>query len=130
MYINCALITVASGSSQQSYKSIQKQTPDFPPMFIANINGYITKENVDIRFPQLGSIVKHKGQMNNLLGEGELPCTGTPTFSALAAIKSTIPDSAIGVFGGTVSSPTSSALARIPSSVSSCRALRRDQDHR
>ncbi|KAJ5651579.1 uncharacterized protein N7484_005302 [Penicillium longicatenatum] len=52
MYMNCAPITVASDSPQQSYKSIQKQRPNFPPMFIANINGCITKENVDIRFPQ------------------------------------------------------------------------------
>ncbi|KAJ5365311.1 hypothetical protein N7517_008197 [Penicillium concentricum] len=121
MYMNCAPITVARGSSQQSYKSIQNQTPDFPPVFIANINGCITKENVDIRFPRPGSIVEHNGQINNLLREGEPPCTGTPTFSALAAIRSTIPDFAMDLLGETVSSSTSSALARTPS----CRALRR-----
>lgn len=126
MYMNCAPITVASGSSQQSYKSIQKQTPNFPPMFIANINGCITKENVDIRFPQPGSIVEHNGQLNNLLREGEPPCTGTPTFSALAAIRSTIPDFAKGVLRETVSSSTSSAFAR----TSSRGALRRNYDHR
>ena len=126
MYMNCAPVTVASASSQQCHKSIQKQTPNFPPMFIANINGCITKENVDIRFPQPGSIVEHNGQMDHLLREGEPPCTGTPTFSALAAIKSTIPDLTKGVLGEAVSSTTSTALARIPSSVSSCRALRRN----
>lgn len=95
-------------------------------MFIANINGCITKENVDIRFPQPGSIVEHNGQMDHLLREGEPPCTGTPTFSALAAIKSTIPDLANGVLGDIVISPASSALARIPTSVPSCHALRRN----
>ncbi|KAJ6134749.1 CAZyme family AA11 [Penicillium sp. IBT 18751x] len=130
MYMNCAPITVTSGSSPQSCKSMQKQTPNFPPMFIANINGCITKEGVDIRFPQPGSIVEHNGQPNNLLQEVEPPCTGTPTFTALAAIGSNIPDASKSVLGETGSSSTSSTLARIPSPVCPCRALRRNSDYR
>jgi hypothetical protein len=75
---------MASASSQQCHKNIQKQTPNFPPMFIANINGCVTKENVDIRFPQPGSIVEHNGQMDHLLREGEPPCTGTPIIGKYA----------------------------------------------
>lgn len=128
MYMNCAPITVTSGSSPQSCKSMQDQMPNFPAMFIANINGCITKEGVDIRFPQPGSIVEYNGQPNNLLQEFEPPCTGSPTFSALAAIGSNIPDAAKSVLGETVSSSTSSTLARIPSACS-CRALHRNSDH-
>jgi hypothetical protein len=128
MYMNCAPITVTSGSSPQSCKSMQDQMPNFPAMFIANINGCITKEGVDIRFPQPGSIIEYNGQPNNLLQEFEPPCTGSPTFSALAAIGSNIPDAAKSVLGETVSSSTSSTLARIASACS-CRALHRNSDH-
>ncbi|KAJ5776727.1 uncharacterized protein N7511_001738 [Penicillium nucicola] len=123
MYMNCAPITVANGSLQQS-KDVQKQTATFPSMFVANINGCITKENVDIRFPQPGSIVEHDGQMDHLLREGQPPCTGTPTFGASAVIQSSIPDVTDGMLGETVSSPDSSALDRTSSSISSCRVLR------
>ncbi|KAJ5330490.1 CAZyme family AA11 [Penicillium atrosanguineum] len=130
MYMNCAPITVTSGSSPQSYKSMQDQTASFPPMFIANINGCITKEGVDIRFPRPGSIIEHNGQPNNLLQEVEPPCTGTPTFTALAAIESNILDAARSDLGETISSSTSSALPRIQSPACSCRALRRNSDYR
>ncbi|KAJ5742372.1 uncharacterized protein N7511_011391 [Penicillium nucicola] len=129
MYMNCAPITVASGSSQQP-KDIQKQTPTFPPMFVANINGCITKENLDIRFPEPGSIVEHNGQMDHLLREGEPPCTGTPTFGASAAMQSSIPDPTKRVVEETDLSPNLSALARIPSSICSCHVLRRNCGHR
>jgi hypothetical protein len=40
-----------------------------PPIFIANVNGCITRENVDIHFPWPGSIVEYNGDM--LPGQGK-----------------------------------------------------------
>ncbi|KAI9923708.1 hypothetical protein ASPWEDRAFT_699551 [Aspergillus wentii DTO 134E9] len=84
MYMNCAPITVTGGSSKRSNDeaSIQKRSSNFPPMFIANVNGCTTKENYDIRFPNPGKYVQKLGDAKNLLPKGQSACTGTPKFGA------------------------------------------------
>ena len=59
MYMNCAPITVTRNSLERSSETV-KHSSDFPPMFVANINGCTTREGVDIRFPQVGSVVEYK----------------------------------------------------------------------
>ncbi|CAG8890739.1 unnamed protein product [Penicillium salamii] len=83
MYMNCAPITVANDSPSNSSDDTPKQSPAFPPMFVANINGCITRENVDIRFPWPGSIVEYNGDRNNRPQESEPVCSGNPTFSPI-----------------------------------------------
>ncbi|KAL4888587.1 hypothetical protein BDV59DRAFT_188219 [Aspergillus ambiguus] len=80
MYMNCAPITVTSGSaSKRSTETVEKRSSSFPPMFVANVNGCITQEGVDIRFPQPGDDVQI-GTDSYLAEVGSTACTGTPTF--------------------------------------------------
>ncbi|CAG8879445.1 unnamed protein product [Penicillium salamii] len=81
MYMNCAPITVANDSPSNAFDDTPKQSPAFPPMFVANINGCMTRENVDIRFPWPGSIVEYNGDRNNRPQDSEPVCSGNPTFS-------------------------------------------------
>ncbi|KAJ5099695.1 hypothetical protein N7532_006696 [Penicillium argentinense] len=83
MYMNCAPVTVTSGSKKRAPeedKVIEKRTANYPPMFVANINGCTTKEGIDIRFPQPGGNVQYLGRTANLAPEGQDACTGTPSF--------------------------------------------------
>lgn len=85
MYMNCAPVTITGGSSKRSDQAekvpfIEKRTANFPPMFVANVNGCTTKEGIDIRFPQPGSDIQYLGSPSNLAPAGEPACTGTPTF--------------------------------------------------
>lgn len=84
MYMNCAPLTVTGSSSKRDEvpkeKTVEKRSANFPPMFVANVNGCTTKEGVDIRFPNPGSIVEYAGDKSNLAAEGSQACTGTPTF--------------------------------------------------
>ncbi|KAF7588856.1 hypothetical protein BBP40_005073 [Aspergillus hancockii] len=96
MYMNCAPLTVTGGSSkrdevpveeseaeeEKDVQAIEKRAASFPPMFVANVNGCITKEGVDIRFPNPGSEVTYGGSPGNLSPEGSSACTGNPTFGA------------------------------------------------
>jgi hypothetical protein len=83
MYMNCAPITVANDSPSNSSDNTPKQSPAFPPMFVANINGCMTRENVDIHFPWPGSIVEDNGESRNRPLEGEPVCIGNPTFGSI-----------------------------------------------
>ncbi|KAJ5958197.1 uncharacterized protein N7479_005347 [Penicillium vulpinum] len=80
MYMNCAPITVSGGASKRSPAEIERRTASFPPMFIANINGCMTQEGIDIRFPQPGDYLERDGEPANLAKEGAPACTGTPTW--------------------------------------------------
>ncbi|KAJ6168107.1 hypothetical protein N7497_000950 [Penicillium chrysogenum] len=84
MYMNCAPITVANESPSNSSDNTPKQSLAFPPMFIANVNGCITRENVDIHFPWPGSIVEYNGDSKYRPQEGEPVCTGNPTFGPIS----------------------------------------------
>jgi hypothetical protein len=107
MYMNCAPVTVKSASSSKrseeiEVKAVEKRSSTFPPMFVANINGCTTSENVDIRFPQPGDVVQYLGEPSNLAEEGAAACTGTPTFGSAG-------DSATGTNSGSGSSGSGSA---------------------
>lgn len=82
MYMNCAPVDVKKGASKRGadIETVEKRSTNFPPMFVANINGCTTKESVDIRFPQPGDSVERDGQESNLAPEGQSACTGTASF--------------------------------------------------
>lgn len=83
MYMNCAPVNVTARSGTSSNKrdeqstSLSKRT-DFPDLFVANINGCMTKEGVDIRFPDPGPSVEYAGEPSNLQPLGQPACTGGP----------------------------------------------------
>ncbi|KAL1983498.1 hypothetical protein VTN96DRAFT_10319 [Rasamsonia emersonii] len=87
MYMNCAPVNVLPASSTPSNKrdateekqstSLSKRT-NFPDLFVANINGCMTKEGVDIRFPDPGDSVEYDGDPSNLQPVGQPACTGGP----------------------------------------------------
>ncbi|PWY86474.1 hypothetical protein BO94DRAFT_448528, partial [Aspergillus sclerotioniger CBS 115572] len=103
MYMNCAPLEVESSSSKRSVVA-EKRSSSFPPMFVANINGCETPNNVDIRFPQPGDDVVYEGEPSNLAPVGAAACTGTPTFGAAG-------DSSSGSSGSGSGSSGSSASA-------------------
>ena len=82
-YMNCAPVTITGGGSSkreaEAEADLEKRSADFPPMFVANINGCTTKEDVDIRYPDPGKYVEYLGNPSNLAPEGP-QCSGTPTF--------------------------------------------------
>ncbi|KAJ5609379.1 hypothetical protein N7528_009946 [Penicillium herquei] len=123
MYMNCAPVTVkASSSSKRSenaavqdtepVEKVEKRSSSFPPMFVANINGCTTSENVDIRFPQPGDDIQYLGEPSNLAQAGSAACTGTPTFASAG-------DSATGTNSDSSSSSSSSGSASSSGSGSS-----------
>jgi hypothetical protein len=123
MYMNCAPITVTGGSSKRSAQELEKRAADFPPMFVANVNGCMTQESVDIRFPQPGDDVEHNGQPANLAKDGAEACTGTPAFGGSGGTASSGSDSGAGSSGsdstgsdstGSSSPPTESAPTEAP----------------
>ncbi|KAJ5267309.1 CAZyme family AA11 [Penicillium angulare] len=75
MYMNCAPITITGLPANGS-----QTRPSFPPMFIANINGCNTTENVDIRFPHPGNALEYNGDPAKLAPLGLPACTGVPLF--------------------------------------------------
>ncbi|KKK12855.1 hypothetical protein ARAM_005422 [Aspergillus rambellii] len=84
MYMNCAPITVTTGSSSKRSegKEVKKRALDgYPDMFIANINGCQTAGNKDIRFPVPGDVIEYLGKPANLIGEDVNVCDeGSPTW--------------------------------------------------
>ncbi|BDD58783.1 hypothetical protein MPDQ_001308 [Monascus purpureus] len=116
MYMNCAPITVTGGSSKRSADvdtQFDKRSSSFPPMFVANINGCTTKEDVDIRFPNPGDDVAYLGEPSNLAPEGQPACTGTPTFGGAG---DTAGASGSSPSGSSSSGSGSSSAASVPSS--------------
>jgi len=59
MYINCAPITVTKPPLEQ-YSKNPINISFFLSIFVANINGCITKEGIDIYFFESGNIVESK----------------------------------------------------------------------
>lgn len=120
MYMNCAPVTVKSASSSKrseeaEVKVVEKRSSTFPPMFVANINGCTTSENVDIRFPQPGDVVQYLGEPSNLAKVGAAACTGTPTFAS-AGDTATGTNSGSGSSGSTSAAVTSAPAASAPAS--------------
>lgn len=96
MYMNCAPITVTGGSGKRdddanegegegeessSGNNVEKRDgAEFPPMFVANVNGCTTPESKDVRFPNPGKYVDRLGKPQQLAPEGQPACHGKPTF--------------------------------------------------
>lgn len=81
-YMNCAPITVVGGSSKREVeqpKALEKRS-SFPNMFVANINGCMTTEGYDIRFPNPGDALEKLGDPKNLQPAGQPACKGTPSW--------------------------------------------------
>ncbi|KAE8147036.1 hypothetical protein BDV25DRAFT_41102 [Aspergillus avenaceus] len=117
MYMNCAPLTVTGSKSKrdevpelpQNKSSIDKRATSFPPLFVANVNGCLTKEGVDVRFPNPGDNVEYAGTASNLQAEGSQACTGTATFGAdgiSAGASGSSPSGASGSGSGSGSSAT------------------------
>lgn len=120
MYMNCAPVTITGGSSKRSDQAekvprVEKRTANFPPMFVANVNGCTTKEGIDIRFPQPGGDLQYLGEPSNLAPESEPACTGTPTFGGAGDTGSNSSGSGSG--SGSSAAP-SSASTETPSAAS------------
>lgn len=115
MYMNCAPVTVTSASSKRSVSertpTVEKRSANFPPMFVANVNGCTTTEGIDIRFPQPGDVVEYDGEPANLAPEGSAACTGTPTFGGSADSASGSSDSSSSSSSSSSSGSESSAAA-------------------
>lgn len=82
MFMNCAPLTIlpkdTAGiptSNKCQFCGTTDVSHKFPPMFIANINGCVTSEMEDIRFPFPGDIVEYKGDPANLAPAGKPACT-------------------------------------------------------
>lgn len=85
MYMNCAPITITdsvSSSKRSRSAGIEKRSPEtFPPLFIANINGCLTKESYAIRFPNPGNTVDYLGLEGNMIGRDDDVClSGSATW--------------------------------------------------
>ncbi|KZZ90988.1 Chitin-binding, domain 3 [Ascosphaera apis ARSEF 7405] len=118
-YMNCAPITV-QGASKKRYMplSAQKETStpitkrdDLPEMFIANINGCMTKEGIDVRYPDPGSSVEFAGKPQRLMKVGETVCSPNPHGPGVLAGNGQTPIAGGGGGGGSSggSSPSPSA---------------------
>lgn len=120
MYMNCAPVTVTSGSSKRNVPIVEKRTANYPPMFVANINGCTTKEGVDIRFPQPGADPLYLGAVANLAPEGDAACTGTATFAGDGTTSSGSSSSGSSSgSSGSGSESSSTAAASAPTETSS-----------
>ncbi|KAJ5636225.1 uncharacterized protein N7484_009538 [Penicillium longicatenatum] len=85
MYMNCAPITITESSSSKKRSestAVEKRTTDeFPPLFIANINGCITEEMYDIRFPNPGDTIEYLGPSDHLIATDADVCySGSATW--------------------------------------------------
>ncbi|OXV07505.1 hypothetical protein Egran_04729 [Elaphomyces granulatus] len=83
MYMNCAPINVVAASKKRDapssdvpVTSISKR--DFPSLFVANINGCMTKAYFDVRFPNPGTSVEFDGTPSNLQPAGQPACVDGP----------------------------------------------------
>lgn len=118
-YMNCAPVTI-TGGSKRSYQGFEQRSTEelatnstkslakrasFPPMFVANINGCITKESVDVVFPNPGSSCTKGGNAANLAKTKG--CTGTAKFAGEGNTAGSSGDS--GGDSGSGSETTSSA---------------------
>jgi hypothetical protein len=79
MYMNCAPITITGGSTKRSEVSALEKREEFPPLFIANINGCKTPELSSIRFPNPGNDVESFNEAN-LISAANVCKEGSPTW--------------------------------------------------
>jgi hypothetical protein len=144
MYMNCAPITITeSSSSSKGFGSAEMEETsleDLPPLFIANINGCLTRELYDIRFPNPGNTIEYLGPDERLVGLDDNVCFtgsaawGTEGYSATgdsvlsAKVSSSTKFSAITAddkpsttAGSTAESPASGSLsANVANYITKC----------
>ncbi|PGG96083.1 hypothetical protein AJ79_09740 [Helicocarpus griseus UAMH5409] len=123
-YMNCAPITVTGGKKRR-YTPTPPSKPvnsvslakrdELPEMFVANINGCMTKEGVDIRFPEPGPSVDLFGVLSNLISPGEPACTPSDGSAGPIAGEGGAPGSYNPGSGGSGGSSPSSSPAPTPS---------------
>ncbi|KAJ5976455.1 hypothetical protein N7481_010162 [Penicillium waksmanii] len=106
MYMNCAPITVTNAPLDPPSRNVA-DAPAFPSMFVANINGCMTTEGVDISFPEPGNFVESKRQVEKRPEESGPVCVGFPRFGGSAASESAKPVMATAYIPKTNSGPTS-----------------------
>lgn len=123
MYMNCAPVQILpqSGSNKRQTTSLSKRD-DFPELFVANINGCMTTEDFDIRFPEPGDSVEYDGDPSNLQSSGAPACTGGAGITATGTYPAATPTFTgtvvVGGSGGSGSSDSSStATASDPPAV-------------
>lgn len=94
MYMNCAPITITESSSSkkrsESAAVEKRSSEEFPPLFIANINGCLTEEMYDIRFPNPGDTVEKLGPSEHLIAADADVCySGSATWGTAGYSTST-----------------------------------------
>ncbi|CRG87434.1 hypothetical protein PISL3812_04451 [Talaromyces islandicus] len=106
MYMNCAPIEIISGSNGKRDSNMVKRSDEYPEMFVANINGCITEENIDIRFPNPGEFVQYAGNPTNLLPSGSPACTGAAMITGMNPVPSpTMTGTTVASAGGSSDPP-------------------------
>ncbi|KAJ0415668.1 hypothetical protein BJY00DRAFT_253768 [Aspergillus carlsbadensis] len=80
MYMNCAPVTITGGSTKRSEGSALEKREEFPPLFIANINGCKTEEKMSPRFPNPGSDVQSYNEANLIADAASVCYEGSPTW--------------------------------------------------
>ncbi|KAJ9266042.1 CAZyme family AA11 [Paecilomyces variotii] len=113
MYMNCAPIAVTAGSQKRDESSSQaiSKRDSFPPMFVANINGCTTPENVNIRFPDPGDSLELAGLASELLALGQPACSGGPGPGPSSAAPSGTSPGASPATSAAASSASQSSVA-------------------
>ncbi|KAL4742125.1 hypothetical protein BDV11DRAFT_181622 [Aspergillus similis] len=81
-YMNCAPITISGGSStkRSDVAVVEKRAEDYPPMFIANINGCKTAQNMSPRYPNPGSVVVSYNEAHLIADASDVCDEGSPTW--------------------------------------------------
>ncbi|KAL5047333.1 hypothetical protein BDW71DRAFT_179885 [Aspergillus fruticulosus] len=81
-YMNCAPITISGGPStkRSDVGPVEKRSQNYPPMFIANINGCKTEENTSPRFPNPGSVVDSYNEAHLIADASNVCHKGSPTW--------------------------------------------------
>lgn len=125
MYMNCAPIIVTSTKTKRDDApapeepvNISKRSlpQDLPDMFVANINGCMTPEGVDIRFPNPGNSVDLLGEPSNLMAIGQAACTGGPGPGASVSVSVGASAAPAPTVSTPAVSPSEQAVASTPAS--------------
>lgn len=82
-WMNCAPITVTESKKRHdsflplntTFSKRNNLPENLPDVFVANINGCMTKSGQDVRYPDPGSSVERAGAPSNLTPAGSPPCT-------------------------------------------------------
>jgi hypothetical protein len=120
MYMNCAPITITESSSSKKRSesaAVEKRSSEFPPLFIANINGCLTEEMYDIRFPNPGNTIEYLGPSGHLIASDTNVCySGSVTWGT--AGHSTTTASGSSQSSSTTTTATTATTAKVTAEAS------------